>query len=295
MKNNVVQTDSLGVFNFARGIGLLLVIYSHSYGYFYNAQLGGVPLSNIRANIGAGIMAMFFIIAGFGFYPRKTKRCWKTQTKLIIKPYVITAILVVCAKLFLAIIKHRSFAEYGGQLIWAYLLVVNKGWEGKLLGVGVDNIGMFWFFWSLFGGWMILNQICQLKNEKLKRILPYGAMLLGWLLTLISKTWILVLPNMLIVTGLLAIGYELRENEFFEKSKKISYELVLAIPALIMLLLGGVEMNYCIWNLGFLDVIGVSALGILFCQLFVALSQLNLHGMLYDFVSDIGFNTLWIF
>ena len=289
------DTNSIGFFNIARGVGIIFVIIYHSFIYYYPIKYSGNLFGNFWANIGAGLMVMFFIISGYSFFPKSMKKCVRIQAKLLLQPYYITVVFVLLAKLGLAVIEQRSFWQNGGQYIFSYLLAVNEGWEGTILGLKVDNVAMFWFFWSLFGGWIIFNAISRLKTEKKRATVVTGCVALGYLLTLVKKVWIYVFPNMLIVVGFLFIGYLMRKHKWFEKRNLTKKEMVLLlIPSFITLAFGGCDMYSFTWHLGVVDIIGSTCLGILFCRFFSNLSRMNIQNGLTEFLENVGFKTLQI-
>lgn len=290
------DTNSIGFFNVARGCGICFVVACHSLIYFYPITYREGLFGNLLPNLGAGLMAMFFIISGYGFYPQKPKKCIRTQSKLLLRPYLITVCLILLAKLGLAILERRSFWKFGGQYIFSYLFAVNEGWEGTILGLEVDNVAMFWFFWALWGGWIVYNFIARLQSQNVRRILVLGCVLLGWSLTLISQVWVYVIPNMLVVVGFLFIGHRLRETAWLEKPNLTVPEyVVLLVPSLITLAFGGVDMYSFTWLLGPIDILGSACLGVLFCRLFAWLSTFPIENKMTEALGYIGFHTLWIF
>ena len=288
--------DSIGFFNLARGCGICIVIAGHSLIYYYPIAYHEGIFGNLFTNIGAGFMAMFFIISGYGFYPQKPKKCIRTQSKLLLKPYVITVCLILLAKLGLALLRWRSFWEFGGQYIFSYLLAVNEGWEGTILGLEVNHVAMFWFFWSLWGGWILYNFIARLRSKRLRITLAAACVVLGWSLTLISRVWVYVIPNMLVVVGFLAIGHWMRETGWLMKPRLTALEYtVLLIPALITLAFGWIDMYSYTWRLGLVDILGSACLGILFCRFFAWVSTFRIENKITEALNAIGFHTLWIF
>lgn len=287
IKHNKINTGTIGFFNFARGCGLFYVVVCHTLLYFYTIT------SRLFFNLGAGLMAMFFIISGYGFWIKNTKKCLRVQCKLLLKPYFITVCLILLAKFGLSITKHRSFWQFGGQYIFSYLLAVNEGWEGTILGLEVDHISLFWFFWALFGGWIIYNTISHIKKEKIHTCLVICCVLMGWILTRISEVWVYTLPNMLIIVGFLFIGHQMREHQWLEKEKLTALEyLLLFVPAFITLAFGQCDMFSFTWSLGPLDILGSACLGILYCRFFAKLSLLKRKSKIMDFMQYIGSNTL---
>ena len=65
------DVDSIGFFDFARGIGIIGVLMGHSILLWYPMTFTDRPFGNLNSVIGSSIMAMFFMISGYGFQRRK--------------------------------------------------------------------------------------------------------------------------------------------------------------------------------------------------------------------------------
>ena len=70
MGNNLVKSESLGYFNLARGVGIVMVLIGHSMNPLLSAAGEPHLFSGAGSVLGGGIMAAFFMISGFGFYKR---------------------------------------------------------------------------------------------------------------------------------------------------------------------------------------------------------------------------------
>ena len=68
MRSELERYTNLGYFNTARGLGMLLILFGHSLSPFFDApDQTQVIFSGAGSLLGAGIMALFFMISGFGF------------------------------------------------------------------------------------------------------------------------------------------------------------------------------------------------------------------------------------
>ena len=83
------------------------------------------------------------MISGYGFYKRKPRKCFVIQRKLLLLPYCIVAAAVIISKFLLAVVRHRSFMENGGEFILTYLLGLNAEGGGTLWG---DSGGICQYF-----------------------------------------------------------------------------------------------------------------------------------------------------
>lgn len=287
--------DSIGYFNFARGFGIICVLFGHTIRYFVSTEIIYSGLfSNISTSVGAAIMAMFFMVSGFGFRSKKIKKAISEQAQMLLIPYVVTASLIVAAKLVLAILKQKSFIQNGGDILIAYLIAIN-GYKSTILGFTVDNIGILWFLWALFGGWIIYDAITRIGNSKIEYLLVSTGILISFLMIHYSKVWPFVLPHMFQTTGFICVGKLIRDSDFLEKKQNPLVYIILCVSAGITLTFGGVDINSCSWRLSVIDYIGIMCLGILILKGFSALQNRKVKGKLYNAVAILGVNTLYIF
>ena len=282
----------LGYFNLARGIGMVLILLGHSLTPFFPAkELPQGLFSGAGSVLGGGIMAMFFLISGFGFYSRSFKKCWSTQWKLLLKPYCITAAAVIATKVILAGIKQRPFAQHGGELVLTYLLGMNAEGGGTFLGLAVESVSILWFVLALFGGWVLYNGICRLKSQKLQILLTAGSVILGWLLTLVSKVWPWCLPMALMAAGYLALGNMIRRKEWLTGKLPVWVWVLLTAISLSCFAFGGVNMVACRWKLGLWDVAGSFCVGFLLLRGYRWLMERKWK---FAALETVGLNSLWI-
>ena len=296
-KENIISSDSIGYFSFARGFGIICVLLGHSILLLYPMTFTDKPFGNLPSVYGGSIMAMFFMISGYSFRSRRICRCVKTQIKLLLKPYWITVGCIIGAKLVLAVLHQRSFWLFGGQYIFSYLFAINRGiqggYSGTILGLEVNNVAMMWFIWALFGGWVIYNAITRINSIKLRHCLVAVCVCSGVGLTYVSKVWVFVFPQMLQTVGFIFLGHMIREHHLIERRLSPAWYIVLGIPAAVTIIWGGVDMYTCVWKLGLLDYLGISSLGFFFIRFFVWLTRREKKrwNAVYDLVSNIGANT----
>ena len=294
-ENGTHNSIGLGYFHLARGIGMVLILLGHSMTPFFPAQtVGDGVFAGAGSVLGGGIMAMFFLISGFGFYSRSMRKCWNTQWKLLLKPYWITAGAILATKVVLAVVKQRPFADHGGDLVLTYLLGMNAEGGGTFLGMGVDSVSIMWFVLALFGGWLLYNGISRLKSGKLRQFLVAGAVVLGWALTLISDVWPWCLPMALLAAGYLAAGDILRRRGWLTgKLPRWSWCVLIAV-SVCCFAFGGVNMVACRWKLGLLDVAGSFCVGFLLLRGYHWLMKWNWQCKPVHLLESVGLNSLWI-
>lgn len=293
-KNSI---NKIGFFNLAKGIGLILVILGHSVIMVSRILDGGDSMSSFADSwqmLGAGFMAMFFIASGCGFYHRKTKKCITTQLKLTLKPYAVTSVAIIAAKLVLAVLRHRPFMENGGERLLTHLLVLNASGGGTLFGIPIDYVGILWFLIALMNGWIIYNEITGLKNEQLKKMLPIVCVAAGYLLTLISRVWPFCIPMSLLAVGYLAAGDYIHKNQLLEKELPVWVYLLMGGFSAVSMVFGGADIATCYWKLGPIDVVSTFCLGFLILKGFAFIQSLELKGALVSRIEAIGFNSIWV-
>lgn len=286
---------SLGYFNLARGLGMVLILLGHSITPFFPAHEPAETLfAGAGSVLGGGIMAMFFMISGFGFYSRSPKKCLSMQWRLLLKPYILTAAAILLTRMALALLKQRPFSDHGGELVLTYLLGLNAEGGGNFGRIEIESVSIFWFILALFGGWVIYNGIFRLKSKKLQTILITGCIIAGYLLTLISKVWPFCLPMMLLSVGYLAAGWQMRQYHLLEQKLPAWCWALLAAITCVSAAFGGVNMVACEWKLGLVDVAGSFCAGFLLMRLYCRFMALSLHGPVIRLLEAVGFHSIWV-
>ena len=294
MENNPRKEESLGYFNLARGIGMIIILFGHSVTPFLIVPEKAFLFSGWGSVLGGGILAMFFMISGFGFYKRSPKKCLSIQAKLLLRPYCIVAVLVLITKIILAFVEQRSFWEHGGEMILTYLLGLNAEGGGELHGITIETISIFWFILALFGAWNIYNAIMQLKSEKIQNCLIIGCVVLSYLLSLISKLWPFCIPMALMAVGYLAVGNFIRKHHLMTEKLPVWCWVAILTVTLISAAFGEVNIVSCVWRLGLIDVAGSFCMGFLLLRLYARVMKRDWHGRIVGFLEEIGFNSIWI-
>lgn len=288
------NSTGLGYFYLARGVGMVLILLGHSMTPFFSVAHATGLFSGAGSVLGGGIMAMFFMISGFGFYCRSPRKCLSTQYKLLLKPYFITTAAILATKVLLALVKQRSFAAHGGDLVLTYLLGLNAEGGDSLWGIPVNSVSIMWFVLALFGGWLLYNGISRLESGKLRALLIVMCVVAGWGLTVISKVWPWCLPMALLAVGYLAAGDEIRRRELLTRKLPLwCWALVWGVAACCAAW-GRVNMVACRWDLGLMDVAGSFCAGFLLLRGYSALMRKNWQGWPVRFLEAVGLYSLWI-
>lgn len=295
MKEVERKQISFGYFNPARGIGMLLIILGHSINLFVGDKSNTEMLfAGAGSVVGGGLMAAFFMISGFGFYTRSVKRCLAVQSRILLRPYWAVAAAVLLTKIILAIIKQRSFWKHGGELVLTYLLGLNAEGGGCFFGVSVESVSIFWFILALFVGWGIYNSLKRIGNEKICVVAVIISVILGYVITGITKVWPYCLPMGLFAVGYLASGEYIKKHDLlFQKVPFWIWFMVVAV-VFFSAAFGEINMVACIWKLGIVDVCATFFLGFLFLRLYARFMSKRRDGKIIKLLDEVGFNSIWI-
>ena len=286
---------TLGYFNLAKGLGMVLILLGHSITPFYpRPDFSGDLFSGAGSVLGGGIMAMFFMISGFGFYSRSPKRCLRIQTKTLLKPYLVTTGAILLTKLLLSLIKDRSFDENGGELVLTYLLGLNAEGGHDLGGIPIESISIFWFILSLYGSWLLYNGFFRIKSNLWRTICIIACVLSGYMLTLISRIWPYCLPMVLLSTGYLAAGFEIRQKKLLDRKLPVWFWGIILVITISCAAFGGVNIVACHWRLGILDVAGSFSVGFLLMKAYHAFMRQGLQSPLTRLLEAVGLHSVWI-
>lgn len=296
MKSEQTKALSLGYFNMARGLGMLLIVLGHSVNlYLASSEPGGSGLFLGSGSVlGGGIMAAFFMISGFGFYKRSPKKCFSIQRRLLLRPYFWVAAAVLTTKLLLAVVKQRSFLENGGELVLTYLLGLNAEGGGELFGIPVESVSIFWFVLALFGGWILYNGISRFHSQRLKYFCVAGCVVLSYIMTLLWKIWPYCLPMAFLAAGYLWAGEAIKNHGLLEGKLPWTWWVLIAVVAGITAAFGGVNIVACVWKLGLLDVAGSFCWGFLLLRLYALFMRKEHKGKFFGALEEIGFQSIWI-
>ena len=291
------KKDSLGYFNLLRGLGLFFIIVGHSIAPFLTVQPSGeatVFFQGAGRVLGSSILSMFFMLSGLGFYRRSPKKCLTIQTKLLLKPYAFTAIAFIIGKMILTAIKGGSVLNQGLSLSLTFLLGLNASRGADLFGIRVTTISILWFVIALFGSWVIYNLIMHISRKSLRWLCVLGCLLLGWVLSLISKVWPFALPMMLMAVGCIAAGHEIQTRNLLHSRLPVLAWCGLILMSLLCLMFGYVDIAACTWKLGPIDMIGSLCIGFLLLRVYSRIMELGIQGRMVGYLENIGVNSIRI-
>lgn len=297
MSKSPKNHTSLGFFSEVRGMGIIWIVAGHSMALFMTGQAGAVtvPLfSGAGRVLGGGVIAMFFMISGFYFYRRSPVKCIRTQARLLLKPYLITGLIIVLAKIWMALLMGTDFLENSVGLIVTYLLGLNGANGYTLLGISLKSVSVFWFLLALFGGWVLYNYIQCLKDHRVQAACIVACVVASWVLTKIAPIWPMVLPNGLLAVGYLAAGHLIREKKLLERKLPWPIWLGIGTITVVSMAFGYVDVASGTWKLGLLDVAGSFCVGFLLLLLYNSISGRQWNGLFMRTMERVGRNSIWI-
>lgn len=288
--------NSLGIFDFNRGILMLLVIIGHSVNMFYkyweaeSVALWLVPFFVVGKALYYGTVPMFFIMSGFGFRAQKMKKCIKGRVRHLIKPYLGVMIVVTLLAVLKRLLQGASVIEALKYQAFPFLIALCPG-ETGVLGWYTASIGPIWFLVVLGLSWIGLNLIFKLKSEAMRAVciltiaafctrLPYQAFIP------------FCIVQSLCCMAYLYIGYCLKKENVFMQQIPKSTMLVLGIILLCIVPFGNIEVSQNVWQLGFLDFIASCVAGFLLLSLLMPCN--NFKGKFISLVRKIGKNSLYV-
>ncbi|WP_423405525.1 acyltransferase family protein [Faecalibacterium prausnitzii] len=120
--------NSLGMFDFLKGIGMLTIVFAHSAElYPVGATTTITPMTFYLFAYRESLMAAFYIASGYGFRKRSIHKCIHQQLKSLLKPYLYTGLATT---FFHFLIHYLTFGSVEGAaqrpsrssavLRWAY-------------------------------------------------------------------------------------------------------------------------------------------------------------------------------
>lgn len=287
---------SLGFFNAARGMAALFVIIGHSMALFLKHL--PMPQQTLFAGagrvLGAGVMAMLFMVSGFYFQRRPVKRCLQTQSRLLLKPYVLTGLAILAGLWVRSRITGSPFRDTGLNIAATYLLGLNASRGITVLGIRLGTVSLFWFVLALYWGWIILNRIEFLKTATVRALVITACVVAGWALTNISTVWPMALPMALLAVGYLAAGSQIRNRQLLDKRIPFWAWLVILPVLFVSLALGNVDIAGCTWKLGLVDVAASFFVGYLMLRFYCRWMTRKTGGLYLRRTDNLGIHSLRI-
>lgn len=294
------------MFDLLKGYAMIMIIVAHTFGAVPLDTMIGEHPSWISTFFGIllfhlmcpyGLMPLFFIISGYGFSATSMKRCVKSQTRTLMKPYLLTA-------LFTTVVFYFSqCAYYGdwkraiiapGRVALSYLLGIPD--RTVMFGISLYPVGTVWFILTLYLSWILLNAIMRHIPERYRPIVVAALVCIGYVTGTIARNHSTVipfcLPQSFIGLGYVYVGHLMKKhNCMFQKLPGWVW-FALLLSAFVTNIWGSVSMNTSLWKLGLIDLWGAGCLGYLVIRLFLQLNRYS--NKFLDLIRKIGRYSLWI-
>ncbi len=291
---------SLGMFDFAKGFLITLVIIGHTFGVFegyLDGEMGFV--SAFLMGTGTIGMFSFFIAAGYGIRKQPAKKCFQLLKKTLLLPYIYTGLLtpVLLATVYYALYHYfpygatESLHLLSGFALGQFPMAPYFGWL-------VYSVGPMWFFLATIGGWYLLNFLLNRLQGKWLTAAVCASGAIGYIISFIGKQTLIPIPycitQALVAVPALYLGYIAKKYKLLEKKLTWWMWLTGAVSAAIILAkirepFGMATQEY---PLGPLSLVAGYVTGYLLLYLFVHINRINIFPI--NVFEAIGHNTMYI-
>ncbi len=291
--------NSLGMFDFLKGIGMLTIVFAHSAElYPVGATTTITPMTFYLFAYRESLMAAFYIASGYGFRKRSIGKCISQQFKTLFKPYAYTGLATTIAHF---VIHYKTFGNWNNAVYETYKVlggfVLGLPHTATYFGQEFFSCGPMWYLLSLMIAWVLLDLILNIFPE---RYIPWavgGAALLGWGASLVWELPFCLIQGA-VITPYLYLGYLAKRQHWLDQplSRRMScilWAAVLLIPAAALATRRTDCVSMAEWSLGPISILLDGLAGLLFIRLFLRWSQRR--NPLVRFFEAIGRRSLYIF
>lgn len=289
---------NLGSFAFSKGIGIILVILTHTFAHINLEQSTSLCLIKMLVDCTkAGLMPMFFMISGFWLIKRTPGKMLKKTFPELIIPYL--WVMAAYAVIFPLTYYH---AAYGGQ--WRPTIARTLQYiVAFVLGIGASGTVVFgyetawctaaWFFLALFVALNVLNLILQIKNPAAQIVCVILCPILGAVLFHLNFFFYCI-PQGLMAVGYCYVGYALKKYRLFGQLQSCKRIYLILVPVFLAELIWGYfDLRQGQFRNVFLDYFGAGCSGILLMLLGIHLGKPEWKGL--NRIKQFGLYTHWIF
>lgn len=253
---------NLGMFNFAKGILMLLVMCAHSimeYSYwrqrFFHETIVGFFLRVGNRALSFAVIPAFFIICGYGFRKVSMKKCIQ-QMRAMWGFYVLSAVAVALLVAICALLTEKTGNESTLTTIWYYILPFFLGMSPateNFFGIRMSTIGVCWFLVAYFFSAIILNLVLKIKKESIQSIIFVILAAISISLRKIPVPFCFL--QAMVGSGYMYLGYLLKKKKILQK--EIPTGLILVGLAVWAILVKGsyVSLSSNTWGRGIPDLV----------------------------------------
>ena len=292
--------NSLGMFDFLKGIGMLTIVFAHSAElYPVGATTTITPMTFYLFAYRESLMAAFYIASGYGFRKRSIGKCIDQQFKTLLKPYLYTGLATT---FFHFLIHYLTFGSVEGAVRETL-----KVFGGFALGLPHTSLyagqtffscGPMWYLLSLMIAWILLDVILNIFPEPYIPWAVLGTMLLGWGICITWEVPFCIGQGMVTVPALY-VGYLAKQHKLFDRP--LSWKLKLGMIASALAVAGLVlatQSTDCVslgeWTMGPVSIFLDGAVGYGIIRLFLKW-QRRVDGPISHAIEWVGRRSLFIF
>ena len=290
-KNARIRLNS---FDFMKGIGIILVVVSHSFGRYSESSspIIGIIMTCLMAS--KGLMPMFFIITGYSFRETPLKKKLKKTFSELMMPYFI--IMGTYAVLY-------PIANYSGYRSWTlafdqakrYVAAFLLGWTQSgetFLDYRLAWCTAAWFLLALFIAMNVLNLVLKMKKECQRAICMILCLSMSWFLAE-DVSLLFCIPQGLRAACYCYVGYLIKKYGIVERIVDNAWTYVILLLIYFMEYKWGIiDMSQGIFGRPVLDFVGTSASGLLLMLISIHISRKELRGL--KWCSTIGMYSYWL-
>ena len=292
--------NSLGMFDFLKGIGMLTIVFAHSAElYPVGATTTITPMTFYLFAYRESLMAAFYIASGYGFRKRSIGKCISQQFKTLFKPYAYTGLATTIAHF---VIHYKTFGNWNNAVYETYKVlggfVLGLPHTATYFGQEFFSCGPMWYLLALMIGWILLDIILNIFPESYIKWAVLGTMLLGWGISLVWEAPFCIAQGMVTVPYLY-IGFLAKKKRLFEKKFRplaILGLLAAALGVALGVLLTG--KTDCVslgeWTMGPVSILLDGIVGLGFIVLFMKVQRL-LDNPVTHLIEAVGRRSLYIF
>ena len=292
--------NSLGMFDFLKGIGMLTIVFAHSAElYPVGATTTITPMTFYLFAYRESLMAAFYIASGYGFRKRSIGKCIDQQFKTLLKPYLYTGLATT---FFHFLIHYLTFGSVEGAVRETL-----KVFGGFALGLPHTSLyagqtffscGPMWYLLSLMIAWILLDVILNIFPEPYIPWAVLGTMLLGWGICITWEAPFCIGQGMVTVpalyVGYLAKKYKILDQSLSPRLRGGMIAAALAVAALVLLTKSTDCVSMAEWTFGPVSILldAVTGLGILSIVIWF---QRRVENVVTHAIQAIGRRSLFIF
>ena len=231
MEKRKIQ-NSLGMFDFLKGLSMILVIFHHSLSIF---DLWAHPVFTkyyyrCDSLIGEGIFYALFLVGGYNFGKRSVKKHFTLQCRTMLLPFFYTAVFSVgchCVLHFFFFHSVKAAVIESLRLALSIFLGVPTAEPAPVFGFSLFFAGPLWYILASFWAVVLLNIILNHVKETYVPFVLLAVFLVGCAIGDSPRDYF-SLGRGLVVCPLTYIGYRFKKDRLLTSDKGRRITLLLS-------------------------------------------------------------------